>query len=139
MGVERYNGVGRVEYSKSVRGKASRWHEVLGDAGRDEEEAPDDDPEGEGAYPEVQFDDSGPGIEELQRALNRHADSGSLDLWEIDVDGTYGPLSHGLAVEVVYRLGVYTRRIRSDALSSYAHELIIDPERPLCQRHVRRS
>ena len=129
VGVERYNGVGRVEYSKSVRGKASRWHEVLGDAGRDEEEAPDDDPEGEGAYPEVQFDDSGPGIEELQRALNRHADSGSLDLWEIDVDGTYGPLSHGLAVEVVYRLGVYTRRIRSDALSSYAHELIIDPER----------
>jgi len=80
VGVERYNGVGRVEYSKSVREKASRWHDVLADAGRGEEEAPEDDPERDGAYPEVHFGDSGPEIEKLQRALNAHADSGSLDL-----------------------------------------------------------
>jgi hypothetical protein len=129
VGVERYNGVGRVEYSESVRGKASRWADVLRDAGREEEEAPEHDPEEEGDYPEVHFGDSGPGIEKLQQALNRHAGSGALDLWEIDVDGTYGPLSHGLAVEVVYGLGVYSRRIRGDALSSYAHELTIEPDR----------
>lgn len=129
VGVERYNGVGRVEYSKSVREKASRWHDILVEAGRDDEEAPEEDPEREADYPEVNFGDSGRGVEDLQRALNRHAESGALDLWQIEVDGTYGPLSHGLAVEVVYRLGVYSRRIRGDALSSYAHELILEPER----------
>ena len=128
VGVERYNGVGRVEYSRSVRQRASRWHDILGDAAGDEE-TPEDDPEGEGDYPEVNFGDSGAGIEELQRALNGHGATDALGLWEIDVDGEYGPLSHGLAVEVVYRLGVYSRRIRGDALSAYAHELIMAPER----------
>lgn len=129
VGVERYNGVGRVEYSESVREKASRWHDILLEAAPDDEEAPEEDPDGEGDFPEVHFGDRGPGVEALQRALNRHAEGNSLDLWQIDVDGTYGPLSHGLAVEVVYRLGVYSRRIRGDALSSYAHALIVEPER----------
>jgi hypothetical protein len=122
VGVERYNGVGRKEYSRSVRDKAEKWRGVLAEAERE-----GDDPKPSEPYPELEFGEKGPKVERLQRELNQRAKA--RDLWSIKVDREYGPESHGLAVEVVYRLGVYEKRIRGGVLSAYAHELVVRPEK----------
>lgn len=129
VGVERYNGVGRREYSRSVRSKAEKWHDVLVEAAQEDDDPSPQKPDEKGEpYPALRDGDRGAKVRKLQRALNRRAKS--FDLWDrTDVDGIYGPDTHGLVVEVVYRLGVYSRRIRGGALSAYAHELVIAPHR----------
>lgn len=128
VGVERYNGVGRKEYSRSVRTKAEKWHDVLVEAAKEASDPPPDEKDERGEpYPELSFGDKGSKVSKLQRALNRRAKA--RDLWTTAEDGIYGPDTHGLAVEVVYRLGIYSRRIRGGTLSPYAHERIIAPHR----------
>jgi hypothetical protein len=121
-GVELYNGAGRKEYSRSVRGKAEKWHDILAEA-----EGEGDDPKPSEPYPELEFGERGAKVERLQRELNQRAEARGL--WSVGVDGVYGPESHGLAVEVLYRLGVGEKRTRGGVLSGYAHELIVRPER----------
>lgn len=116
-------------YSRSVRLKAERWHDILVEAAREADDPEPDAPEPDTGepHPELSIGEKGPKVEKLERALHRRAKA--RDLPTVKLNGVYDRDTHGLAVEVVYRLGLYSRRIRGGVLTPYAHERIIAPHR----------
>ena len=70
---------------------------------------------------------SGPDVRRLQVALN--ARMKEMKLGRIKADGDYGPITHGAAVYVAWRLGIGTRPSTTRPLSVNRQRLIRNPER----------